>query len=101
MEFEWDPDKAVANVRKHGVEFSEAMTLFGDPLEVTIPDPDHSDGEFRFLSLGTSASGRLLVVAYTEREGRTRIIDAREATAQERRQYESSNKSRKWRRDAA
>lgn len=93
MEFEWDRDKAAANVKKHGVEFSEAMTVFGDPLEVTIPDPDHSEGEIRFLSLGVSVSGRLLVVAYTEREGRTRIINAREATAQERKQYESSDTS--------
>jgi len=63
MEFEWDPDKATANAKKHGVEFAEAMTVFGDPLEVTIADPDHSEGEFRFLSLGVSATGRLLVVA--------------------------------------
>jgi len=93
MEFEWDPDKAAANVKKHGVEFSEAMTVFGDPLERTITDPDHSEGEFRFLSLGVSASGRLLVVAYTEREGRTRIINAREASARERKQYESPDTS--------
>ena len=89
MEFEWDSAKAAANVKKHGVEFSEAMTVFGDPLEVTISDPDHSDDEFRLISLGMSAGGRLLVVAYTERQGRTRIINAREATAQERKQYES------------
>lgn len=92
MEFEWDPDKAAENVKKHGVEFSEAMTVFGDPLEVTISDPDHSGSELRFLSLGLSASGHLLVVAYTEREGRTRIINAREATSQERKQYESPAK---------
>lgn len=95
MEFEWDPDKAAANVNKHGVEFSEAMTVFGDPLEVMIADPDHSDDERRFLSLGMSASGRVLVVTYTERGNRTRIINAREATAQERGQYESPNKSQK------
>jgi uncharacterized protein len=52
VEFEWDPDKAAANVKKHGVEFAEAMTVFGDPLEVTIPDPEHSKGESRLLSLG-------------------------------------------------
>ncbi|HKE86404.1 MAG TPA: BrnT family toxin [Vicinamibacterales bacterium] len=92
MEFEWDPDKATRNAKKHGVEFAEAVTVFGDPLEVTIPDPDHSEGEFRFLSLGLSAGGRLLVVAYTEREGRIRIINAREATSQERKQYESPAK---------
>jgi len=92
VEFEWDSDKAAANVKKHGVEFAEAMTVFGDSFEVTITDPDHSEGEFRFLSLGMSANGRLLVVAYTEREGRIRIINAREATNQERKQYESSAK---------
>lgn len=91
MEFEWDPDKAKTNVEKHGVEFSEAMTVFSDPLELTIADPDHSEGEFRFLSIGVSTAGRLLVVAYTERERRTRIINAREATAQERKQYESTD----------
>lgn len=90
MEFEWDPDKAAMNVKKHGVDFSEAMTVFGDPFEVTISDPDHSDRESRFLSLGRSAIGRLIVVAYTERDGRTRIINAREATSQERRHYESA-----------
>jgi uncharacterized DUF497 family protein len=63
VEFEWDPEKAAANAKKHGVEFSEATTMFGDPLEVTISDPDHSDEEFRFLSLGRSKNGRLLVVA--------------------------------------
>jgi uncharacterized DUF497 family protein len=92
VEFEWDPDKAATNAKKHGVEFAEAMTVFGDSLELTIPDPDHSEGEFRFLSLGRSAAGRLLVVAYTEREGRIRIINAREATSQERQRYESPAK---------
>ena len=95
MEFEWDPDKAAANVEKHGVEFSEAMTVFGDPLELTIADPDHSEGEFRFLSIGISAAGRLLVVAYTERETRTRIINAREVTPMERKQYESTKPSQR------
>lgn len=90
MEFEWDPEKAAANLKKHGVGFAEAMTVFGDPLEITIPDPDHSKGEKRFLSLGMSATQRLLVVAYTERQGKTRIIHAREAAPKERRHYESS-----------
>jgi uncharacterized DUF497 family protein len=90
MEFEWDPGKAAANVKKHRVAFSEAITAFGDPFEITISDPDHSVGEVRFLSLGLSAAGRLLVVAYTEREGRIRIISAREATSREQEQYESS-----------
>jgi uncharacterized DUF497 family protein len=90
MEFEWDPAKAAANLEKHGVGFSEATTVFGDPLEITTADPDHSEAEFRFLSIGSSSAGRLLVVSYTEREGRTRIINARHATPKERKQYEST-----------
>ena len=89
MEFEWDPEKAERNVGRHGVTFGEATTVFGDPLELTIADVMHSEAEFRFLSLGRSAAGRLLVVAYTEREGRIRIISARVATPRERRDYES------------
>src|SRR5439155_8221889 len=89
MEFEWDVVKAESNFEKHGVSFVEAVTVFGDPLEVTISDPDHSEGEFRFLSMGYSGQGRLLVVAYTDREGRFRLISAREATPKERREYES------------
>lgn len=91
MQFEWDPAKATENATKHGVEFSEAMTVFGDPFELTIGDPGHSVDEQRFLSIGLSGSGRLLVVAYTEREGRVRLISAREATARERKTYESTN----------
>ncbi len=87
MEFEWDADKAASNLKKHGVSFAEAMSVFGDPLEITITDPDHSESEYRFLSVGLSESRRLLVVAYTEREGRTRIISAREAKPKERRDY--------------
>ena len=89
MEFEWDQKKAEENLKKHGIGFPEAMTVFADPLEVTIPDPDHSEGEARFASQGMSDLGRLLVVAYTERENRIRIIHAREATPKERRVYES------------
>ena len=91
MEFEWDLEKAAANAKKHGVEFAEAITVFSDPLEVTISDPDHSEGEQRFVSIGLSTSQRLVVVVYTERAGRTRIINAREASSQERKHYESSN----------
>lgn len=94
MEFEWDPLKAIANARKHGVDFAEAATVFSDPSELTITDPDHSEGEQRFLSVGLSAAGRLIVVAYTERDGRTRIINAREASPQERKNYESTNPAR-------
>ena len=89
MEFEWDIDKAASNIEKHGVSFAEATTIFGDPLEVAISDPDHSEEEFRFVSIGRSAQGRLLVVAYTEREARIRLISAREAAPKERRNYES------------
>ena len=89
MDFEWDPEKEKTNIAKHGVSFSEAMTVFGDPLELTIADPDHSEAEFRFISIGLSSAGQLLVVAYTERGDRTRIISARPVTARERKQYES------------
>ena len=88
LEFEWDAVKAQSNAEKHGISFAEAMTVFGDPLEVTIPDPDHSEGETRFLSLGRSERSRLLVVSYTEREGRMRLISAREAEPRERKSYE-------------
>ena len=90
MDFEWDPEKEKTNIAKHGVSFGEAMTVFGDPLELTIADPDHSEAEFRFVSIGLSSAGQLLVVAYTERGDRTRIISARPVTAKERKQYEST-----------
>ena len=90
MEFEWDANKAESNVAKHSVTFPEAITVFGDPLELVIADPQYSQGKSRFLSMGQSTLGRLLVVAYTERIGRTRIISARKATPRERRQYEST-----------
>ena len=78
MQFEWNPDKEQSNVRKHGVDFAEASTVFGDPFEYTISDPDHSIGKYRYLSLGISSGNRMLVVSYTERfNGRIRIIGAR------------------------
>lgn len=89
MEFEWNPDKEQSNVEKHGVDFTEAATVFGDPLELTIADPDHSVGESRFLNMGLSSLNRILVVSYTERENRIRIVSARVAAPKERRQYES------------
>ena len=89
MEFEWSPNKELANIAKHGVTFSEAVTVFNDPLELTISDPDHSIGELRFLSIASSSLNRLLVVSYTERKDRIRIISARLATPRERRNYES------------
>jgi uncharacterized DUF497 family protein len=90
VKFEWNPDKELANIDKHDVTFSEAATIFDDPFELTILDPDHSVGEFRFLSIACSSQNRLLVVSYTEREDRLRIISARPAMPKERRHYESS-----------
>jgi hypothetical protein len=86
--FEWNPRKAAANLSKHGVSFAEAITAFGDPLSMNLPDPDHSRNEHRFVVLGMSDRYRLLVVSYTERSPRTRIISARLAGRHERRQYE-------------
>lgn len=86
--FEWDPKKAEANLSKHGVSFREAVTAFGDPLSMNMADPDHSEGEERFIVLGMSDRDRLLVVSYTERLPRTRVISARLATRHERKQYE-------------
>jgi uncharacterized DUF497 family protein len=89
VQFEWDPDKAQKNFAKHGVSFDEAATVFGDPLAVTIDDPDQSHDEQRFLTTGLSKSRRSIIVAHTDREERVRIISAREVTARERNQYES------------
>jgi uncharacterized DUF497 family protein len=88
MEFEWDPRKAEQNVRKHGVAFEDAITIFADPDELMIYDPDHSLTEDRFVSVGRSGSGRLLVVGYTERGSKIRIIFARRATGPEMLDYE-------------
>lgn len=87
--FEWDPDKAASNIKDHGVSFDEATTVFGDMLALNMPDPDHSDGEQRYLVLGMSSQSRLVVVAYVERPPNTRIISARAVTPKERRQYEN------------
>jgi uncharacterized protein len=91
MEFEWDPEKAAANLAKHGVAFPEAATVFGDPLAITYSDPDHSDDEDRFLTFGHSSEGHLLVVSHTDRGERTRIISARRATRKERKLYEEGS----------
>lgn len=88
MEFEWDPRKDAANRRKHGVGFREATTVFGDPLATTFPDMDHSLSEHRFLTVGASASKRILVIAHTEKQEIIRIISARPVTPRERRFYE-------------
>ena len=89
MQFEWDPTKAAGNLTKHGVSFDEASSVFGDPLAVSIMDPDHSISEDRFLTTGLSVVQRLLVVSHVYRDGNIRIITAREASSQERRLYES------------
>ncbi|MDQ1354190.1 MAG: uncharacterized protein QG657_4499 [Acidobacteriota bacterium] len=88
MEFEWDPRKAAANIRKHNVSIQEAVTIFGDPLAITFEDPDHSLNEKRYITFGLSQQNRLLIVSHTERGDRTRIINARLLTRKERRIYE-------------
>ena len=88
LRFLWDPRKEAANERKHGVGFPEATTVFDDALSMTIPDPDHSVGQERFLLLGMSSQHRLLVVAHVEHRDAIRIISARRANGRERRDYE-------------
>lgn len=87
-QFEWDVSKAAANLRKHGVAFDEAVTAFSDRLSILLPDPDHSVGEERYVVMGLSTRGRLLVVSFVERPPRTRIISARLASKRERQNYE-------------
>ena len=84
----WDPRKARANLTKHGVDFAEAASVFRDPLSMTYPDPDHSQGEHRYVTIGESFRGRILVVAHADRESEIRIISARRATPRERRFHE-------------
>ncbi len=86
--FEWDPGKAMTNLRKHNVSFEEAMAALKDPMSATGFDPDHSITEERYITFGTSPRGRLLVVAHTEKDGVVRIISAREAGKRERKVYE-------------
>ncbi len=88
MKFEWDPEKARANIRKHKVSFDEAATALSDPMAATGIDPDHSIGEFRYITFGVSSRGRLLVVAHTERGEAIRTISARCAIQEERKIYE-------------
>ena len=89
-EFEWDDEKAVSNLKKHDISFEEGTTIFNDPLVVTITDPDHSKDEERYISLGISVQGRLLVVVHTERDERMRLISYRKATSAERKNYEKT-----------
>jgi uncharacterized protein len=88
--FEWDPKKARLNLKRHAISFDEASTAFRDPLSKTIDDPLHSDNEERFVLIGQSLAGRLLVVVHTERGDRIRIISARLATSKERVRYEEN-----------
>ncbi|NMG21157.1 BrnT family toxin [Brasilonema bromeliae] len=88
MKFEWDDNKAAKNLSKHGVSFEEAKTVFDDPLYVDFYDPDHSDEENRYLIVGQSNRGRLLIVSYTQRGDSIRLISAREVTRAEREAYE-------------
>ena len=88
LEFEWDEDKASKNLNKQGVSFEEASTVLGDPLSLTIPDPLHSEDEDRFITLGESHRGRLLVAVSTDRGDKIRIISARVATRREGKDYE-------------
>jgi uncharacterized DUF497 family protein len=89
--FEWDDNKARTNASKHGVRFEEATTVFADPLSLTISDPAHSQAEDRFVIIGSSYEGKLLVVAHTERGDNIRVISARRASRQERKAYEEAS----------
>ncbi len=95
IDFEWDIAKAKTNLRKHRVAFSEAATVLRNKLSITIHDPDHSVNEDRYITIGASIAGRLLMVSHTDRGDRTRIISARELTRKERKAYENENQRRK------
>ncbi|NCO75122.1 MAG: BrnT family toxin [Cyanobacteria bacterium] len=83
MKFEWDQQKAKLNLSKHGISFEEAQTVFDDPLYVDFYDPDHSKNEDRYIILGESSNSRVLLVSYTERGDKIRLISARQVTKQE------------------
>ena len=87
LQFEWDSNKAVKNVEKHRVSFEEAATVFGDPMFITFIDEEHSVDEERYITIGLSSRGRLLMLAHTDREGRIRIISARKAAKKEEQFY--------------
>jgi uncharacterized protein len=91
MEFEWNLDKAKSNYRKHDISFEEAATVFNDSLSITFPDPDHSIGQSRYVMIGVSRFGQLLIVAHSDQGETIRIISARKATRSERRFYEQGN----------
>ena len=87
--FEWDADKARTNLKRHGVSFDEGATTFNDPMITAMPDPAHSDQERRFIAIGMSANGRLIVVVFTERGDKTRLISCRKATKAETEIYDN------------
>jgi hypothetical protein len=91
MLFEWDDGKAARNLAKHGLSFQEAASVFGDPLSVTFADPDHSRSERRFITIGHTRNGRVVLVAHADRGAMVRIISAREATPRERKTYEEND----------
>ncbi len=91
MDVEWDEDKARSNEIKHGVSLPEAATVFGDPLAVTFDDPLHSADELRYLTIGLSSRGRVLIVSHTDRGSANRIISARAASRAERKGYEDGS----------
>jgi uncharacterized DUF497 family protein len=95
IEFEWDPQKEKTNIHKHNIGFREASTIFKDPLGITIFDPDHSSDEDRYITIGTSNRGRIIMVSHTDRGNRTRIINTRELTNAERIDYENEIKKRR------
>jgi uncharacterized DUF497 family protein len=88
--FEWDPKKALLNLKRHGISFDEASTAFRDPLSQTIEDPLHSENEESFVLIGRTIQGRILVIVHTDRGERIRIISARLATKKERLRYEEN-----------
>ena len=91
MQFEWDKEKVAVNLKKHGVSFEEAKTVWDDYFYIDLEDDEHSAEEKRFLIVGESTRNRLLIVSYTERENSVRIISARELTPKERRDYEQGH----------
>ncbi len=89
LSFEWDAIKALENVKNHKITFEEAKTVFNDPLLLTFPDMEHSDDEHRSISIGMSSHTRILLVVYTDRRGKVRIISSRKATSKEKKLYET------------
>ena len=88
MKFDWDNQKAANNIKKHKISFQEAASVLNDPLALTFDDPDHSIGEYRLLTFGTTRTGKLIIVSHTEINGLMRIISARLMEKHERKIYE-------------